>query len=105
MFGRIRVDAPREIAANKLCALLDRVEPRDLLDLRLLLASGLSLETVLADAQRKHAGADPATIAWVLSGMPVAPTAPIPEGTTAEDLDAFRRELMNTFTRMALPEE
>src|SRR5690606_2565449 len=85
VFGRVRVDAPREIAANKLCALLDRVEPRDLFDLRLLLESGLALEDVLADAQRKHAGADPATIAWVLSGSPVAPTAPIPAGATAED--------------------
>lgn len=58
-FGHVRVDTAREIAANKLCALLDRSEPRDLFDLQLLLASGIGLETVLADAQRKHAGADP----------------------------------------------
>ncbi|MBC7017991.1 nucleotidyl transferase AbiEii/AbiGii toxin family protein, partial [Salmonella enterica] len=46
-FGRIRVDAPREIAANKLCALLDRVEARDLVDLRLLLETGITLEGAL----------------------------------------------------------
>lgn len=105
LFGRVRVDAPREIAANKLCALLDRIEARDLLDLRLLLDSGLELEDVLADAQQKHAGADPATLAWVLSSSALAPTAPIPAGTSAAELDAFRRTLVDTFTRMALPPE
>lgn len=42
-FGRVRVDAPNEIAANKVCALLDRFEMRDLVDLRLLLGTGLKL--------------------------------------------------------------
>ena len=67
VFGRVRVDAPREIVANKVCALLDRIEARDLVDLQLLLSSGLLLKDALADAQRKHAGADPATLAWTLS--------------------------------------
>jgi hypothetical protein len=35
-----------------------RTEARDVFDLRLLLDSGLRLEDVLVDAQRKHAGAD-----------------------------------------------
>ena len=65
----------------------------------------MKLEHVLADAQKKHAGADPATLAWVLSGSSIAPTAPIPEGTSAEEIDAFRRELIETFSRLALPQE
>ncbi len=105
VFGLVRVDPPREIAANKLCALLDRTEARDLFDLRLLLDSGLRLEDVLVDAQRKHAGADPATLAWALSEARIAPSAPIPAGTTATEIDNFRRELIDTFTRMALPSE
>lgn len=104
-FGRIRVDAPREIAANKLCALLDRVEARDLVDLRLLLETGITLEGALADAQQKHAGADPPTIAWVLSEWRIAPTAPLPAGSTASEIEAFRNALIATLTRMALPEE
>jgi hypothetical protein len=104
-FGLVRVDTVKEIAANKLCALLDRFEARDLVDLRLLLAGGLDLAGVLADAQLKHAGADPATLAWVLSQARIAPTAPIPAGSTASDIDAFRSELIATFTRMALPPE
>jgi len=105
VFGRVRVDSPREIAANKVCALLDRVEPRDLFDLRLLLDSGLNLPDVLADAQRKHAGADPATLAWVLSEARFPPTAAIPEATSAAELEAYRRELVDTLARMALPPE
>jgi hypothetical protein len=102
-FGRVRVDTLKEIAANKLCVLLDRFEARDLVDLRLLLAGGLDLATVLADAQHKHAGADPATLAWVLSQTRIAPTAPIPAGSTAAEIEAFRSELIATLTRMALP--
>jgi predicted nucleotidyltransferase component of viral defense system len=103
-FGEVRVDAPEEIAANKLCALLDRIEVRDLVDLRLLLESGVKLEDALANAQKKHAGADPPTIAWALSQFPIAPTAPIPAGFTATRIDEFRRELVATLTRLALPE-
>lgn len=102
-FGHVRVDTAREIAANKLCALLDRSEPRDLFDLQLLLASGIGLETVLADAQRKHAGADPATLAWVLSTAEPGPEAAIPAGTSAEELDEFREDLIARLTPMALP--
>lgn len=104
-FGHVRVDAPREIAANKLCALLDRMEARDLFDLRLLLDAGLKLEDAVVDAQRKHAGADPATLAWMLSQSRIAPTAPIPSGTSAADLEDFRRALIATFTKMALPRQ
>jgi predicted nucleotidyltransferase component of viral defense system len=105
VFGRVRVDAPREIAANKLCALLDRLEVRDLFDLRLLLESGLRLEDVLEDAQRKHAGADPATLAFALSTSRIPPTAPIPAATTVDEVERFRRDLITTFTRLALPPE
>jgi hypothetical protein len=103
-FGRVRVDAPSEIAANKLCALLDRFEVRDLVDLRLLLGTGLKLPDIVADAQQKHAGADPPTLAWMLSQSRIAPTAPIPGGLTFGEIDAFRTELIATLTRMALPD-
>ncbi len=103
-FGNIRVDSPGEIAANKLCALLDRFEARDLVDLQLLLNTGLRLEDILVDAQTKHAGADPATLAWVLSQSKLAPTAPIPAGSSAAGVEAFRRDLITIFTAMALPD-
>ncbi|MEZ4410266.1 MAG: nucleotidyl transferase AbiEii/AbiGii toxin family protein [Polyangiales bacterium] len=104
-FGVVRVDSLREIAANKLCALLDRVEGRDLVDLRELLSAGLSLEDMLRDAQRKHAGADPATLAWVLGGWRLPPSAALPEGATIESVDEFREELVRRLARLALPDE
>ena len=102
-FGSVRVDAVSEIAANKLCALLDRIEVRDLIDLELLLQMGLSLEAVLEDAQKKHAGADPGTLAWVLSQFRIPPTAPIPGGRTREAVEAFRDGLIATLAKLALP--
>lgn len=102
-FGAIRVDPLREIASNKLCTLLDRVEPRDLVDLEMLLAGSLRLEDVLRDAQTKHAGADPATLAWVLGTWNIPPTAALPEHTTVAAIETFREELVRQLTRLALP--
>lgn len=101
--GRVRLDPLREIAANKICALLDRFEPRDLVDLERLLDEGLGLTEAIDDAQRKHAGADPANLAWTLSLVRVDPMAPLPSGTSAEKLDAFRESLIGRLTAMALP--
>jgi hypothetical protein len=53
-FGAVVVDPMREIAANKVGALLDRFEARDLVDLKLLLGAGLTLPEVLQDAQQKQ---------------------------------------------------
>lgn len=104
-FGRIRVDALHEIAANKLCAVLDRTEARDLMDLKLLLDTGLRLEDVLSDAQRKHASIDAATLAWCLSQIQIEDGMAMPEGTKAADLEAFREALIRHLTGMALPKE
>ncbi len=104
-YGKVLVDQPGEIAANKLCALLDRTEVRDLVDLKLLLASGLQLSDVVRDAQRKHMGADPATLAWVLSQSRPVAAAVVPEGMSPAEIDAFREELIAELTRMAVPKE
>jgi hypothetical protein len=101
--GTIRLDPEPEIAANKLCAMLDRSEARDLIDLMLLLDRGLLLEQVLADAQKKHAGADPATLAWALSVAALPPSPPLAAGVSREALEAFRRQLVRRLTDLALP--
>src|SRR5262249_47737112 len=75
IFGRIRVHSLREIAANKLCTVLSRSEPRDLVDLKLILESGVDLSSALEDAARKDGAADPATLAWVLSEISIGPDA------------------------------
>ena len=104
-FGAVRVDSLREIAANKIGALLDRVEGRDLYDLQTMLGAGLSLESILQDAAQKHAGADPATLAWVLGGWHLPASAALPEGITHAEIEEFRGELVRTLARLALPVE
>jgi hypothetical protein len=103
--GRIRLDPPREIAANKLCTLLDRMEVRDLVDLKLLLAGGITLAEAISDARKKHAGADPGTLAWLLGEFRIAPEHPtlIEAGISAAELEAFRHALIDELARLALP--
>jgi hypothetical protein len=56
ILGGVRVDPPEEILANKLCTLLSRSEPRDLIDVRALEALGLDLDDALAAATLKDGG-------------------------------------------------
>lgn len=69
--GQILVDAPQEILANKLGALLHRAELRDLVDIRALLASGLDLERGLHDAAAKDLGFSALMIGHLLHSFPV----------------------------------
>jgi hypothetical protein len=101
MVGRVRVDTVREIAANKICTILGRAQIKDLVDLKFLLASGIDLATALADAARKDAGVDPATLAWILNQVTISPDARLPGDTDPVALDEFRRELVGTLQRLA----
>ena len=60
--GLVRIDSKREIAANKISALLGRTAPRDLVDLFALLDQGHTLEAALNDARVKDAAVDPGTL-------------------------------------------
>jgi predicted nucleotidyltransferase component of viral defense system len=104
-FGAVRVDAIEEIAANKVCSLLGRAEIRDLVDLKELVDRGHSLEDLLDRARQKDAGVNPATIAWVLSQLHIGPRSALPTGFAADALEAFRSQLVERLTKMALPAE
>jgi hypothetical protein len=101
--GVIRVDTLREIAANKICTLLGRCEIRDLVDLQALLAAGTSLEDALVDAGAKDRGVNPATLAWLLDELVIGAEAALPGDVAPLDLDAFRRQLVETLRRLAFP--
>lgn len=103
MPGGVAVHSLREIAANKVCALLGRGEIRDLVDLRAILAKGHTLALVLADAERKDAGVSAATLAWILDGLRIGASAPIPGAVDPAELDAFRRELVRQLRALAIP--
>jgi len=101
LFGDVRVDALREIAANKICTLLARSEIKDLVDLRILVEAGIDLEQALADAQQKDTGAEVATLAWILGEMQIGPEARLPGGTDPVALDEFRRRLVERLGKLA----
>jgi len=92
--GAVRLDTRREMAANKVAALVGRSEVRDLVDLQVLLEAGQSLDLALADAARKDAGVDPATVGWTLEQLHLGPEARLPGGVDAVALDRFRADLV-----------
>jgi hypothetical protein len=92
--SEVRLDSMREIAANKISALVPHAEIRDLVDLRALLAAGIDLERACDDALVKDGGADPATLAWLLDSLTIAPDARLPAGVPPEELRAFRDALV-----------
>jgi Nucleotidyl transferase AbiEii toxin, Type IV TA system len=102
-FGKVRVDPAEEIFANKLCALLGRSEIRDLVDVRALEESGLSLSDGLAGGQRKDGGLTPGQLAFVLSEIRIADDASLPGGVDPAGLRDYLRGLIDRLTRLAHP--
>lgn len=103
--GSVRVHSLREIAANKLCALVGRGEIRDLVDVRAILQRGSDLDVMLADAERKDGGVSAATLAWLLDGVRIGPDATMPGGLTASEIETFRVELVRELRRRSAPKE
>jgi predicted nucleotidyltransferase component of viral defense system len=101
VFGAVRVDTLREITANKVCTLLARSEIKDLVDLVALLKAGQSLEQALSDALQKDAGADPATLAWLLSEITITAEARLPGGVDPVSVDTDRQELVRRLRAIA----
>jgi Nucleotidyl transferase AbiEii toxin, Type IV TA system len=99
----IRLHSLREIAANKVCALLGRAEIRDLIDLRVILESGCDLQATLADAERKDGGVSAATLAWLIEGLRIPADVPLPGGVKAAELEAFRGDLVLRLRRLGFP--
>jgi hypothetical protein len=100
-FGAILVDTLREIAANKVCTLLSRSEIKDLVDLRALLSVQIDLASAFDDAEKKDAGADPATLAFLLDQLRIGPGARLPGEVDPEELDRFREELVLRLRELA----
>ncbi|HEX5052674.1 MAG TPA: nucleotidyl transferase AbiEii/AbiGii toxin family protein [Planctomycetota bacterium] len=98
----MRLHSLREIAANKVCALPGRGEIRDLIDLRAILRRGLDLRAVLTDAERKDGGVSAATLAWLIDAIKIGIDARLP-GVSAQELDAFRRDLVRQLRAIDIP--
>ncbi|MEY4576208.1 MAG: hypothetical protein RL701_911 [Pseudomonadota bacterium] len=101
--GAVRLDSMREIAANKITALLGRTAPRDLVDLFALFARGHLLENALTDARVKDAAVDAGTLAWALSQWRLGPRVPLPDGASLDDIEQLRAQLIERLVRLAIP--
>lgn len=101
----ILVDTVREILANKLCALLGRMEMRDLIDVRGPLDAGGDLRQALTDAAVKDGGFSPLTLAWALRGLQVGPLAAASGMDASEvgEIDQFRLNLISRVVDLADP--
>jgi len=104
LFWRNRADSPLAILAEKLCALLERSELRDLIDIEALVRNGELLQTAIDDAPRRDSGFSPLTLARILRTLDVAAMAPSSgiDPPAAQRLDDFRRWLID---RLVEPDE
>ena len=95
--AEILVDTARAILAEKLCAILERSELRDLIDIDALVRSGQDIDTAIADAPRRDSGFSPLTLAWVLRGLDIHALARAADldDASAADLDRFRLRLID----------
>jgi hypothetical protein len=100
----LRLDPPDEILANKLCAILGRSEPRDLVDLFYLEKAGHHIIDAVPGARRKDAGLTPAQLSWALTQVPLDR---LPDGllspVSLAELRAFRDRLLHALDRLSFP--
>jgi hypothetical protein len=101
----IRVDPPEEILANKLCALLSRLEIRDLVDVLKLEEAGYRVDDALEAAHRKDAGLTPAQLAWVLSQIEIGKDAVVPGEVSLENLRRYLKGLIDRLSHLAFPSD
>src|SRR5258708_35507745 len=99
--GRIVMDSPLEILANKLCALLSRTEVRDLVDVARLEEAGHDPIAALDLASRKDGGLTAAQLAWVLSNFPIPSGDGLQYGKSLQEITKFRESLDQRMTDVA----
>ena len=100
----LRLDPPEEILVNKICTILGRSEPRDLVDLFCLEKAGYRVLDALPAARRKDAGLTPAQLAWAISQVPLDR---LPDGLlgplSLDELRGFRARLLEALERLSFP--
>jgi hypothetical protein len=69
--------------------------------LHALFNAGTDLEQAFSDAEKKDAGADPATLAWLLSEVTIGPGARLPGGVNPATLIEFRDALIPKLRALA----
>jgi hypothetical protein len=96
------VESFTDLRASKLACLVERSEPRDLVDVMFLERAGFRVEDDLPLAVRKDTGVDPGVLAWLLRDFPTTPEpmmlSPIGKG----ELQRYRDELAERLRALAV---
>ena len=104
MIGKIRVDVPEEMVANKLCALLGRTEYKDLVDLFVLQKNGFGAVENLPAAAKKDGGLTAVSLAYALENMDLSK---MPDSLKSvvpmAELERFRTDLRDHLLRAGFP--
>lgn len=87
------VESFTDLRASKLACLIERSEPRDLVDVMFLERAGHRVEEELPLAVRKDAGVDPGVLAWLLRDFPTAPEPVMLTPLGKGELQRYRDEL------------
>lgn len=101
--GRIRVDPPEEILANRLCTPLSRGEIRDLVDVMFLERAGFAVERFIAAACAKDSGLTPAQLGWVMSQISIGDDAKLPGPVSVAELRAYLASLITRLSKLSKP--
>lgn len=91
--GDVLVESYVDLRASKLACLVERSEPRDLVDVMFLERMGFRVEDELPLAVRKDAGVDPGVLAWLLRDFPTAPEPVMLSPLTTGELGRYRDAL------------
>jgi len=103
-FGNVRVDLPEEMVVNKLCALLGRMEYKDLIDLYFLNANGYEPLQFLEVAKRKDGGMTTSSLAYALSCLRIdeMPNS-FSDVVSKENLKTFQNKLIDDLLKESFP--
>ena len=91
--GDVIVESYVDLRASKVACLVERSEPRDLVDVMFLERAGFRVEDELPFAIRKDAGVDPGVLAWLLRDFPTAPEPVMLSPLAAGELGRYRDAL------------
>ena len=104
-FGRVIVDAPENIGANKITAIFGRTESKDFVDLYFLLSSGQDWDHLLTLAKEKDLGLNNFYLAGMMRQVETLKSLPIMlKPITLETLKAFYLDLATDLVRDIKPE-
>jgi len=98
----VMVESFADLRSSKLTCILERSEPRDLVDLLFLERAGFPPDADIELAVRKDRGIDPGVLAWLLRQFPIEPLPQMLVPLSVDELHVYRDELAERFRALAI---